>query len=549
MLFKKYKLLFLFLILSAILAGVLYFVTAYLFQGLITQLSSLKTTDTHNLTIGKQYQNLIIYLVVFLGSVLLNFLISLVINFAYYKLEMNLSFNLFKEQILEQNISKSMSVSKDKKLFMLTGAIANIVFANGIAFIHFFSTLIFLVAIITTLGYFAPYSLAYIVPLALIAIVVPMLFKKQSNKYAHHLQKAKAQPYETDLTALKAIKTYKLNNSQNLLEWYKKQEKKYKKTTVNKLAKSRLPLSFSHLFAYYTIFLLMILCTMFLTIYRQLEIGVLSLILLSAKNLADKGVVIITNYYDLNNSKKIAQESIHNSSVSDKDFAVDNFQEINYPDELKTLELHIDNFTFPNSKPLFKEIDLKIKINNQILITGSSGSGKSTLLKILLGAYPFLDSYQIKRNDYLITDLQNSQLNLHKDIYFVKNNNNLFVGSVLENITLGDSSLNELAIQLALEFNLSYELLQSQVTLENTPLSVGQSQRVAIIQALVSGKKFFVFDDSFSNIDVQNTGIILNYLKVNQISYVLVSNTIGQSNLHYFSNIYNLTEGQLYEKV
>ncbi|WP_426461496.1 ATP-binding cassette domain-containing protein [Mycoplasma hafezii] len=543
---KKYTWLFIFLTIASVCSGVLYFIIAYLFQNLITQLSTLNLEENTKLTISQQYGKLFVYLAASFAAIALSFITNIITNYAYYKLEMDLSFKLFKRQLLDKNISKILNVSKDKKLFLLTGAMQNIVLANGISFINFFSTLVFLVAIIATLGYFAPLALTYIIPLALVAIIVPMFFKRQSNKFAKQLQEVKSNPYKTDLIALNALKSYKLNNSENLFNWYKNKNEEYTKTKVKKLSNMRLPLSFSSLFAYYTIFLLMILCTMFLTIYQELSIGVLSLILLAAKNLADKGVVIIINFYELNNADKIANETISKSSKSNKEYQIESDEDFNFETQIERVDLKIEHFGFDNQE-LFSKINFNFANNQRILISGASGSGKTTFLRLLIGSYETLPTYQLSRNNLALNNIKNEQANLYKDFYLVKNNANLYPGTILENITFGDDTKNDEAIKLSKLFNLTIETLESNVSLDSVPLSVGQTQRVAILQAILSGKRFLIFDDSFSNIDVDNTEIILNYLKNNNYTFILVSNTTSVKHQKYFTKQYELREGGLYE--
>lgn len=164
---------------------------------------------------------------------------------------------------------------------------------------------------------------------------------------------------------------------------------------------------------------------------------------------------------------------------------------------------------------VLREVSLRLREGEFISIRGKSGVGKTTLLKII-GAMekPTKGSVKIMGLEpYKLPDPERSRLRLR--IGYVFQLFNLIPHlTALENVEL------PLAIQGVLKRErrlralealkrLGVENLQDRLTKE---LSGGEKQRIAVARALVNKPRLILADEPTSNLDPENTEIILDIL-------------------------------------
>jgi ATP-binding cassette subfamily B protein len=139
-------------------------------------------------------------------------------------------------------------------------------------------------------------------------------------------------------------------------------------------------------------------------------------------------------------------------------------------------------------------------------IVGSTGSGKSTLVNLLTRFYDVtggavlldgVDVRQLRRDD------------LWSRIGVVAQRALLFSGSVASNLRFGRQSASDDELWLALgiaQADFVREMpdgLDAEISQGGTNVSGGQRQRLAIARALVKRPDVYIFDDSFSALDVK----------------------------------------------
>ena len=96
------------------------------------------------------------------------------------------------------------------------------------------------------------------------------------------------------------------------------------------------------------------------------------------------------------------------------------------------------NFGYPDNEKVLHQISFSVDPGSMVLVKGASGSGKSSLLRLLTGAYNqfegnvMIDGLPI--GNYQLTSLrsQTAVLLSQQDI---------FRGSLLDNLTMGDGSI------------------------------------------------------------------------------------------------------------
>ncbi|HET7407540.1 MAG TPA: ABC transporter ATP-binding protein [Mycobacteriales bacterium] len=175
--------------------------------------------------------------------------------------------------------------------------------------------------------------------------------------------------------------------------------------------------------------------------------------------------------------------------------------------EPTTLRFDEVEFTYPGADvPVVRGVSFAAAPGQTVAIIGSTGAGKSTLLNLVPRLFDAtagtvsVGGVDVRRLD---PDLLWSKLGLIPQKAF------LFSGTVASNLRYGkeDASPDEmwaaLEIAQARDFvELMPEGLEARVAQGGTNLSGGQRQRLAIARALIRRPDIYLFDDSFSALDL-----------------------------------------------
>lgn len=147
----------------------------------------------------------------------------------------------------------------------------------------------------------------------------------------------------------------------------------------------------------------------------------------------------------------------------------------------------------------------------KVAVVGRSGRGKSTLFKVLTGLKESMSG------DVLIAD-ENGDAQLAKagDVGFVDQKYTLFRHKTVYQIlkfALRNADISNDEKEVVIEGYLQNWWLSPQRDQYPNELSGGQRQRVAIIEQLLSSKRFIVMDEPFSGLDVGNIDRLNEYLE------------------------------------
>jgi len=186
-------------------------------------------------------------------------------------------------------------------------------------------------------------------------------------------------------------------------------------------------------------------------------------------------------------------------------------------------EIEFRNVTFrypdstENDDNVLNDISFTARPSGTTAIIGSTGSGKTTLLKLLLRFYD-VNEGAILVDGIDIRDIGKKEL--HDGIGYVPQKALLFSGSIRSNLVYADKSATEERILDAAEISQSTAFIQgkpdgyeSNVAQGGSNLSGGQRQRLSIARALVKSAPIYLFDDSFSALDVKTDALLRAALK------------------------------------
>jgi ATP-binding cassette, subfamily B, multidrug efflux pump len=172
-----------------------------------------------------------------------------------------------------------------------------------------------------------------------------------------------------------------------------------------------------------------------------------------------------------------------------------------------TLELEGVTFTYPGADdPVLRNISVRTDAGQTTAIIGSTGSGKSTLVSLIPR---LLDATEGR---VLVDGVDVRQLDpglLHGLIGLVPQTAYLFTGTIASNLRYGKSDATDEELWQALRAAQADDFvsamadgLDSPVAQGGTNFSGGQRQRLAIARAIVHRPEIYLFDDSFSALDL-----------------------------------------------
>lgn len=211
------------------------------------------------------------------------------------------------------------------------------------------------------------------------------------------------------------------------------------------------------------------------------------------------------------------------------------------------------HFRYGSRVEVFRGLQLTFEKGKMSALVGESGSGKSSLLSILQNLYPLQSGY-VRIGGVDVRHL--SPTNLRTLIGIVPQHIDLFDGSLLENIALGDLEpdlprIFELCKTIGLlPFIQSLPAgLQTQVGEKGAKLSGGQRQRVAIARALYRQPEILVLDEATSALDPESEWYVkevLSNFRAQGKTVIIVAHRL--STVTQADTIYVLHNGQLTEQ-
>lgn len=177
--------------------------------------------------------------------------------------------------------------------------------------------------------------------------------------------------------------------------------------------------------------------------------------------------------------------------------------------DLPTLEVHNLSFRYSANEPwILKDCTFKVEPGESVAIVGPSGCGKSTLIKLLTGLYT-------PTGGQVLLAGQNVHLagaaSVRHRLGVVMQDDQLFAGSIAENIALGEARLDmERIMDAARQASIHDDILQMPMRYHTligdmgSTLSGGQKQRVVLARALYRQPALLVLDEATSHLDANN---------------------------------------------
>lgn len=249
-----------------------------------------------------------------------------------------------------------------------------------------------------------------------------------------------------------------------------------------------------------------------LVLNQQMNIGqfvAAEIIILLIIGSVEKLILGLESLYDvLTSLEKIGQ-------VLDKD--LENQQGDVDLSDISELSIELDNINYEDDdKVILQNVSLHIPYKQRILLQGHNGAGKSTLLKILAGIIePTEGNFYINN-----TNQNNIILNKYRTLLgLCLLEETPFEGTILENLTLGDASIDSKFVNEIVELVGLLEFVKNQekgfqtiLYPEGKKLSYTISKKIILARAILKKPKLFILKEPLDQFDVKEVKRIVDYL-------------------------------------
>lgn len=211
------------------------------------------------------------------------------------------------------------------------------------------------------------------------------------------------------------------------------------------------------------------------------------------------------------------------------------------------------NFRYPGAEEdVLHDIDFIAEPGKTTAIIGSTGCGKSTLVNLIPRLYDVTGG-KITLDGKDIRNIKMSDL--REEIGFVPQKGVLFSGTIASNLRFGKEEATDEEIAKAAKIAQATEFIEtkddrydSAIAQGGSNVSGGQKQRLAIARAIAKDPKIFVFDDSFSALDLKTDAVLRKALgeNVKDSTVIIVAQRI--STILHAEQILVLDDGEVVGK-
>ena len=187
-----------------------------------------------------------------------------------------------------------------------------------------------------------------------------------------------------------------------------------------------------------------------------------------------------------------------------------------YLPETGSIKVENLSFAYDESHKVLNDVSIEIAECGMVSLVGASGSGKSTMASLLMKrSRNYNGSIVIGNTDFD----EVSEKSVMENITYISHSSYIFKGTVRDNLLMAKPDAKDdelwdvlkktnLADFFEADNGLDFEIKEA-----GGNLSGGQKQRLSLARGLLHDSRFYIFDESTSNIDVESEEIILEQIK------------------------------------
>jgi ATP-binding cassette, subfamily B, bacterial len=251
----------------------------------------------------------------------------------------------------------------------------------------------------------------------------------------------------------------------------------------------------------------------YLLIDQQLNIGefiAAEIVILTVIGAVEKLISSLDSIYDvITGLEKLA-------TVSENPLEKDGKMTLNAEFQGIAVDFIDFNFEYANGQKVFENFNLSVAKNSIACVRGKAGAGKSSLLKVLSGSYSDF-SGQLLLNHIPIGNYQLKSLRSQTGVYL--NNQDIFIGSVWENISMGRTEITpehimQTAKALGIEdfihtFPIGFD---SEIDPMGKRLSSTVVKKILLLRALSNDPRLLLLEEPWRGLDEKTTQNVMQFL-------------------------------------
>lgn len=211
------------------------------------------------------------------------------------------------------------------------------------------------------------------------------------------------------------------------------------------------------------------------------------------------------------------------------------------------------HFCYPGAKAdAIEDVSFVAEPGKTTAIIGSTGCGKTTLVNLIPRLYDVTKG-SITIDGYDIRDI--SMKDLRNEIGYVPQKGILFSGTIASNLRFGKNDASDKDIEEAASIAQATDFIESKeeqydahIAQGGTNVSGGQKQRLAIARAIAKNPRVYIFDDSFSALDLKTDAALRKALseKMKESTMIIVAQRV--STIIYADQILVMDDGKIVGK-
>ncbi|HAV2728970.1 TPA: peptidase domain-containing ABC transporter [Acinetobacter baumannii] len=292
-----------------------------------------------------------------------------------------------------------------------------------------------------------------------------------------------------------------------------------------------------------------------LVIEGEFTVGILMAFIAYKNQFGDRVTSLIDKYVEVR-MLSLHGERLAYIVLTDQE-KTDNYLFVPESSELQKTEIDVKSLRFRYSEEeswIIHGINFNIPEGQSVAIVGSTGCGKTTLMNLLLGNLN-PEHGEIKIGGQSIKSLGSNRL--RNFIAYVAQDDVLFAGSILENISFFDDSVQQDWVeQCAKMASVHDEIMampmgyQTLVGDMGNILSGGQKQRILLARALYRKPKILFLDEATSHLDIIKEKEINDMIKSLNITRIIIAHrpeTISSVDRIIALNNGRIVSDQMYE--
>lgn len=209
------------------------------------------------------------------------------------------------------------------------------------------------------------------------------------------------------------------------------------------------------------------------------------------------------------------------------------------------------SFAYDESHNALNDISIELLEQGMVSLVGASGSGKSTMASLFMKRSK---NYSGKIFVGEVDFNEISEKSVMDNITYISHSSYIFKGTVRDNLLMAKADARDeelwdvlkktnLADFFEADNGLDFEIAEA-----GGNLSGGQKQRLALARGLLHDSRFYIFDESTSNIDVESEEVIIEQIKelAKHKGVLMISHRLA--NVVSSDKIFVLEKGQLKEE-